>query len=100
MERFGVAAGTVWGKCEPVGQMDRNLWPNVQSDRDQATHTGLLSKDKKVHFGGMLIVRGLEPLSTVRFLSFLRLARLTHSQIPTATSLSFLVKFNEIQNHD
>jgi hypothetical protein len=67
MERvaFVFCAGTVLGKWERAGQMGQNLWHNAQLDQVEVTPTGLLLKDKKEHFGGMLIAPGLEPLFMV-----------------------------------
>jgi hypothetical protein len=45
--------------------MGQNLWHNAQLDQVEVTPTGLLLKDKKEHFGGMLIAPGLEPLFMV-----------------------------------
>ena len=52
----------VFGKWEPDGLMDQNLWLSAQLDQEEVTPTGSQFKDKKEHCGGMLTAHGLEPL--------------------------------------
>lgn len=56
-------SGMVFDKWGQRGQMDLNLSLNARLDQEGVTPTGSQFKDKKEHFGGMLIAHGSEPLS-------------------------------------